>query len=264
MVFVEVVRQMSIAMANEFLDVPSENRFAWQSLDLRVLDESVLEAGPAPTDVAVRATVLRRYPSRFAMDGVRVRFAVQSAGVDAVVADLSYGWLPQRDWDAMRLDTRRGLGLPPAPGTPHRERERIAPDRVGRHNPYNVVLAPLRVDREGAFHAPVAVDPGHPVLFDHPLDHVPGMLHLEAFRQLALAVVGRTSGLPPAESTVLGLRAKFSGFVELDLPAQCRAQASQVAESPAVDVRCSLTQGGREQVSGAVLLGVRAVAAASS
>ena len=60
---------------------------------------------------------------------------------------------------------------------------RTATGDVGRLNPYNVVIGPL--DRHGvrALRTPVVVDLSHPTMFDHPLDHVPGMLQMEVVRQ---------------------------------------------------------------------------------
>ncbi|WP_268254571.1 AfsA-related hotdog domain-containing protein, partial [Streptomyces humidus] len=55
-------------------------------------------------------------------------------------------------------------------------------------------------------------DFSHPVLFDHPADHVPGMLLLEAARQSAHAATHPRPGLPTS------LDATFTQYVELDTP----------------------------------------------
>ena len=52
------------------------------------------------------------------------------------------------------------------------------------------------------------VDGRHPVHFDHPQDHVPGMMLIDAARQAALLSV------PNAQ--VRGLTAEFTHFVEID------------------------------------------------
>jgi hypothetical protein len=62
------------------------------------------------------------------------------------------------------------------------------------------------------------VDTGHPVLFDHPVDHVPGMLLLDAARQAAHAELG-AGAVPP-----LALDADFGRFVELGAP--CRVEVT--------------------------------------
>jgi hypothetical protein len=56
----------------------------------------------------------------------------------------------------------------------------------------------------------LVIDRRHPVFFDHPLDHVPGMLIIEAVHQL-IADVG---GFPPMHIT--GFDGRFSAFLDLD------------------------------------------------
>jgi len=57
-------------------------------------------------------------------------------------------------------------------------------------------------------------DLSHPVLFDHPSDHLPGMLVLEAARQAARAELGNPE-MDPASMSV-----QFHRFVELGVPAE--------------------------------------------
>ncbi|MFJ9544513.1 AfsA-related hotdog domain-containing protein, partial [Streptomyces sp. NPDC101225] len=59
-------------------------------------------------------------------------------------------------------------------------------------------------------------DTRHPVLFDHPVDHVPGMVLLEAARQAAAATTH--SPTPPTH-----LHATFTHYVELDTPCHIHA-----------------------------------------
>lgn len=60
-------------------------------------------------------------------------------------------------------------------------------------------------------------DTAHPVLFDHPVDHAPGMLLLEAARQAAQAVAAPEAALP------VSMDAVFFRYAELDAP--CRIEA---------------------------------------
>ncbi|KIF05713.1 hypothetical protein PL81_11660 [Streptomyces sp. RSD-27] len=83
-----------------------------------------------------------------------------------------------------------------------------APQTVGRLSPTDVVLSPIGQENRWQ----LRVDTSHPVLFDHPVDHVPGMVLMEAARQAAAAALGRRSFLP------LGISAEFKRYVELDAP----------------------------------------------
>ncbi|MFJ3585119.1 ScbA/BarX family gamma-butyrolactone biosynthesis protein [Streptomyces sp. NPDC090127] len=67
-------------------------------------------------------------------------------------------------------------------------------------------------------------DTSHPVLFDHPVDHAPGMLLLEAARQAAQAAA------QPRQSLVAGMQNDFSRYAELDAP--CWITATALPDAP--------------------------------
>jgi 2-oxo-3-(phosphooxy)propyl 3-oxoalkanoate synthase len=94
------------------------------------------------------------------------------------------------------------------------------PGRVGRPMSDGVVLG-RRVE---STRWQLRVDTTHPSLFDHPVDHVPGMLLMEAARQAALSVTYPSSGLP------LAMACGFQRFVELDEP--CWITVDQVTDQP--------------------------------
>ncbi len=85
----------------------------------------------------------------------------------------------------------------------------VLPDRVGRHRADDVVLAPT--DRSHVWQLRADLD--HPILFDHPVDHAPGMLLLEAARQAAICAQ------PVGSTAVTGMATRFHRYVELDRPA---------------------------------------------
>ncbi|MGW9498324.1 ScbA/BarX family gamma-butyrolactone biosynthesis protein [Streptomyces prasinus] len=89
----------------------------------------------------------------------------------------------------------------------------VAPYEVGRTSPADVVLSPT--GERGRWL--LRVDTRHPVLFEHPVDHVPGMMLLEAARQSTIATLGRTA--PPSD--VVG---EFSRYAELHKPCLIEAR----------------------------------------
>lgn len=96
-----------------------------------------------------------------------------------------------------------------------------APLAVNRRDPRNVLLQQIE-RRPGAWLAMATVDEAHPYYFDHPLDHVPGILLLEAALQLtevALVDMGHASRQPCS----LGVR--FRRYTEKQAPIQLTCQA---------------------------------------
>jgi hypothetical protein len=93
--------------------------------------------------------------------------------------------------------------MPPAPGE-----DLLACDDVGHATQRNVMLGQSR----RPFVWPLRVDPTHPIFFDHPLDHVPGMLLVEAARQAIRAASSR----PDADFALF--EADFIKLVEFSYP----------------------------------------------
>ncbi|MGW3647934.1 AfsA-related hotdog domain-containing protein [Streptomyces sp. NPDC000878] len=113
-------------------------------------------------------------------------------------------------------------------------------------DPGNVLLAaPTRTgENRWANRWELRVDTGHPILFDHLVDHVPGMLLIEAARQAARAATGRPDAL------LLGLDGSFARYAELDAPCWIEARVARpdsFGPGPVQDLRVHVhaTQQGR-------------------
>ncbi|MFD7627256.1 ScbA/BarX family gamma-butyrolactone biosynthesis protein [Streptomyces sp. NPDC059851] len=88
-----------------------------------------------------------------------------------------------------------------------------APQSVGRMSPMDVVLSPTSEQDRWR----LRVDTRHPVLFEHAVDHVPGMVLIEAARQATASALGRSAYLP------LSITSEFKRYVELDSPCTIEA-----------------------------------------
>lgn len=136
----------------------------------------------------------------------------------------------------LRLNNRDGMALPssasyPAvtPGAP------IAPHLVGRSNPDNVVLLDGVVIGESA-QALLRIPARHASLFDHPQDHLPGMVIAEGARQLALLAALEVCGLSASKALLTALDVRFTRFGELEddtvLSAAVGTSGHRPAEAP--------------------------------
>ncbi len=111
----------------------------------------------------------------------------------------------------------------------------MSPDRVARDRFSDVVLS----HTDSPHRSELRVDLSHPDLFDHPVDHVPGMLLLEAARQAAHSVVHSQA------MTVVAMQATFSRYVELDVPCEVLADVLPSDDKGDRKVLVSAGQGGR-------------------
>lgn len=91
---------------------------------------------------------------------------------------------------------------------------------VARRDAHNVLLR--QIARQGAdWQATAIVDETHPYYFDHPLDHVPGILLLEAALQLTEVALS-DRGLAHHHPSSLGVR--FRRYTEKQAPIHLRCQ----------------------------------------
>lgn len=204
----ETIRQAGYLLAHAEFGVPLDHQFLLWDLELSVHPEHLqVRQAPASLDIEVICT--------------EVKFRGNGN-----LAVLRYETLIRRDGHLVATGGASGTGTTPATyqrlrakSAPAGDRQPLpltapmAPQSVGRTSPVDVVLSPVgETDRWQ-----LRVDTRHPVLFDHPVDHVPGMLLIEAARQASAAVLGRTSLLP------LSVSGEFLRYVELDAPCEIRA-----------------------------------------
>lgn len=254
MFFVEACRQGMFVIAHEFLGAPHGYHFILRRVELSVTDPALLAVREAPTDARIRCRIERRYRDRAGRDvgfQLRCRAHVDEREVVSCLVDVR--WLSPGQYAALRA-ARDPVSFDAVPGDVPTG-PRLPVGVLGRRNPANVLITPLSTpgpDGEPGWTAGIVVDQGHPTLFDHPLDHIPGMLQIEAMRQLATAVLVSARGVPASSVRLDGLDVRFTSFGELGLPASC------VAGPPESDlaIRCAVHQAGGPIAAGVVRLGV--------
>jgi 2-oxo-3-(phosphooxy)propyl 3-oxoalkanoate synthase len=84
----------------------------------------------------------------------------------------------------------------------------------------------------------------HPSMFDHPQDHLPGMVIAEAARQIALLTALEARGMSPSKTLPTALSVVFSQFGELEKTTVITSQVGEERQAPATDEHEYYTQGG--------------------
>ncbi len=102
---------------------------------------------------------------------------------------------------------------------------------VHKHREENVFVSRFeRLDDEHPDHivGQLYLDSGHPFFFEHPLDHYPGLMLVEAGRQFGTAVAHTMYGVPhDAIFTLNGITVEFSNFAELEVPVFVTSEVSE-------------------------------------
>lgn len=194
---VETLRQLTILIAHTRLGVPLGMQFLMPKMSISV-DHLAVNDPSCPAEVTATVTVTAIKESRhgivefcataiFLVNGREIATGKASARI--VDPDVYLRFRLNRNSPGMR---RVVTPLPAA--------------KVGHSSDWNVVLG----QGESPDCWPLHVNPSNPVLFDHPLDHVPGVLLIEAVRQSLRISLDN----PSADITILD--ALFVSIVELE------------------------------------------------
>ncbi|MGW2227210.1 ScbA/BarX family gamma-butyrolactone biosynthesis protein [Streptomyces formicae] len=205
----EAVRQTVIYLSHRFYGIPEGHAFILSALDF-ALDEPLPPGGPdAPPLVLEAACVAApRGPRRL---GATMEAEVHCEGRRIGRAGARWQAVDRRQYATLRL---RGGGTTLLP-------EVASTESTAHHIPYNDAVLADVPGAEGQWQ--VCLDFGHPVLFDHLSDHIPGMVLLEGFRQAALLTgAGSASGSASASGGIVGgplaAAVSFHAFGELTDP----------------------------------------------
>ncbi|WP_395511236.1 ScbA/BarX family gamma-butyrolactone biosynthesis protein [Streptomyces racemochromogenes] len=199
----ETIRQIAYLLGHAEFAVPFGHQFVLWDLGVELLRPELLmvRETSAVLDLDVTCVDIKRRGGR--LSGLGYEAVVRRDGHVVATGRASVTCTSPAVYERLRpahalLPDHRALPLT-APA---------APQSVARLSPTDVVLSPLGEENRWQ----LRVDTSHPVLFDHWVDHVPGMVLMEAARQAAAATLGRPSFLP------LGIAGEFKRYAELDLP----------------------------------------------
>lgn len=222
LLLIETMRQAGILLSHVAHHVPLDHPIIWQRIRYD-LSPAALRTSEEPAQVELHIThheVVRRGRR---LTSARQEFRILCDGLDLATAVVDYSChgpavyrrLRGRYRDPRLADAHR-LPLP----------EAVPPHLVARVRDRDVVLSPTgHPDRWQ-----LRVDTSHPVLFDHPVDHAPGMLMIEAARQAAQAAT-------PGVTLPVSMDCTFARYAELDAPCWVRARTPRRTTAPSDDGR---------------------------
>ncbi|MEU1181688.1 ScbA/BarX family gamma-butyrolactone biosynthesis protein [Streptomyces sp. NPDC005820] len=207
MLLSESVRQIGSLLAHAEFGVPFGHQFLMRDMSFTAEPE-LFVADAAPTEIDMRTACRDIVQRGGSLTGMRYEVTVVRDGRALATAGAAFRCLSPDVYRRLRGErpTTAARTAPPA----------IDPGAVGHTSASHVVLA--RPEPGIGNRWELRVDTAHPTYFDHPVDHVPGMVLLEAARQAALA----STGLPDA--FLLGLKSGFTRYAELDAPCWIEAQ----------------------------------------
>jgi hypothetical protein len=227
----ETIRQALALLTHTTHEIPLNHRLGWERVRCD-MDPRALAVGGEPAEIELLITHTGVTRRRLGSVHLSARVGVLRDGAHLGTAELAYTTHPPAIYDRLRgayADARdafaRALPLtPPAP-----------PSRVGVKAVKDVVLTPTDTPHTWT----LRLDTSHTVLFDHPHDHVPGMVLLEAAGQAAHARFLSRS------STAVCFDTTFLRYVEFDQPCLITAEPAEPDAWGRNRVKVSAVQAGR-------------------
>jgi hypothetical protein len=230
----ETIRQVGTLVSHAEFGVPLNSHFILNGLDYSCDPAQLMVLGaPAELSLTVTCSNIRRKGGQLAAVDFNVDILRDGRPVGSGVAKASM----LRPEVYRRI---RGERLTPAPEAPLTEP--VAPALVDRRYAPDVVLAPGDAPRRW----PLRADQRHPILFEHPNDHIPGMVLLEAARQA-------TRLIAPG-STAIAAENSFGRYVEFDAPCVIEAEEHESADPAVRIVSVRAEQNGRTAFTSTITL----------
>ncbi|GAA2116387.1 gamma-butyrolactone biosynthesis protein ScbA [Kitasatospora saccharophila] len=210
----EGVRQMLLCAMHLQHDAGSATKSITATARMEITDPEPLRAA-GPLDLVLLGSVLLVKEYEGAVSRVVHQVRVTAGGHEAGTVTVDTAQRPDAVYQKLRMGHRDTL--PPTSDTVERHTggAPLAPHLVGRERDANVVLRDVRPSADGAV-ARLRVPVAHPSMFDHPQDHVPGPVMMEAARQAALFAAGEHLGLAPSKLFLRRVDASYLRFAELD------------------------------------------------
>ena len=222
--YTELGRQASLAVSHAFLGVSTEDVFIFEQSEAKVADAAWTPTSSAalePALVEIRIDELTRRRNN-AVNRVVAEHIMTIAGEEVFRGTGAWTVQPAalfqrlRRMSAPRTAPPAPSNVAPFPAPVHVDGWRASAEHV-------VITTPEYSADTGAFAATLIVNDNHPYFFDHPCDHVPGMLLLEACAQLAMAAV-RTAVAGPPPLGIASYEVNFAQFVECGMPTRLSAR----------------------------------------
>ncbi|MFJ5220873.1 ScbA/BarX family gamma-butyrolactone biosynthesis protein [Streptomyces sp. NPDC088354] len=227
MMIVESVRQIGALLAHAEFGVPFGHHFMMDEIAFAA-EPALLAAQATPTEVELRTVCRPQTRPGGKLTGMRYDVVIVREGRELGTAHAAFQCLTPVVHRRLRGErpTTTTRPLPPA----------AARASVGRLCDLDVLLA--QPQEMGCLRWELRVDTAHPTFFDHPVDHVPGMVLLEAARQAARASAGAPDLL------LLTLDSRFLRYVELDAPCWIEVTSVERRDQGQALVRVCGVQGG--------------------
>ncbi|HWU09123.1 MAG TPA: ScbA/BarX family gamma-butyrolactone biosynthesis protein [Streptomyces sp.] len=227
-VLAQTIRQSGLVIAHAEYHVPLDHQTVLKTLDF-TLSPGFRVPGGQTSDLRVELEVSKPRRGGRAPNALRMRLHILHGDVTVTRVDSEFGWISPTAYPRVRGEyTSVDWAGWPVPAS-------VAPEFVGRPDTVDVVLSPSEEPDRWLLRNDVA----NTLLFDHPVDHVPGLVLLEAAQQAAQAFVA------PVPFALDSVSTRYAHYVEFDQPCWIEAEALATPAPDRLSLRVRGVQNGR-------------------
>lgn len=203
----EVFRQCSILVAHKFYGVALNSKFIFDSADFKVLHNEILENSPQSYQSIIKITILQVKHKRGNNCGLLLdmQLFIDSKKYATKIMDMS--WFAPKMYERLRGEIANENYTP-------LDNHQISSKSLGRNATTNIVITQFLQESQ-YFQTTIIPNQAHPAFFDHPLDHIPASLLIEALRQSSLLAIRDLYHLTPTDVYVSGIKIDFKAFCGL-------------------------------------------------
>ncbi|WP_159062533.1 ScbA/BarX family gamma-butyrolactone biosynthesis protein [Streptomyces caniscabiei] len=206
-ILAQTIRQSGLTVAHAEYEVPLEHHTLLNFLGLTVSPDFRV-SDTEPSALVVDITVSPGKSGRRAAHTMHMEIRTSPGGEPVARADTEFAWISPAAYRRVRGDhLTAGWGDWPLPAP-------VDAALVGRSRAADVVLAPTAVPNRWLLRNDVS----NVLLFDHPVDHVPGLALWEAADQAAQAL------LAPIASRPVSITITYLRYVEFGEPCLIEAR----------------------------------------
>jgi hypothetical protein len=225
-VIAQLIRQSGLVIAHAAYDVPLSHQTLLHDFNYRVTPDFRAAQTALPLTVEVRVPDPKR--AGRAVNALTMHIDIFHDGAAVARAEAAFSWVSPAAYRRLRGDHHTVAWA--AWDVP----EPVDATSVRRTEAVDVVLAPSEFRDRWLLRSDVT----NTVLFDHPVDHVPGLVLIEAAQQAAHALGS------PAFFEVETVTSHFDRYVEFDEPCWIEAKSASAADATTTTLVTG-TQGGQ-------------------
>ncbi|MCB5908963.1 ScbA/BarX family gamma-butyrolactone biosynthesis protein [Streptomyces pinistramenti] len=204
-VVARTIRQSGLLLAHGEFGAPLDHAVLLRAFDFTV-EADYQPPQDEPIDLVLRVSCAEMGRRGKRLTGLRLHMDIHSLdGVRIGTGTTDFEWIAPRVYRRLR-DTHAAAvsEQPPLP-------EPVPPVRVGRTREDEVAIAPTADPRRWQLRC----DFSNTILYDHPVDHVPGLVMIEAAHQAAQLI---EAGGAPGTFRPTSATTSFGHYVEFDAP----------------------------------------------